>query len=501
MLIFSKSLKRAIRIGRTRATILAVGLGLLATLSPGAAQELANGSFEETDGEGGPASWILQPRGLTIDLDRSATEDDGRALRITDAGSGGSALIKQEIQLGDAGFAGATLRGRIRTRDITASATLVVILEGPDGRIFLDDMRDRVVAGDTEWQEYRIQIPASKEARSLTIGALAIGTGTAWFDDLELVANSEGPPVDVDPRAYVLHALSIMREHYLHAEDVDWDVVRERGLDALSESASLGQAHAAVSIMLETLNDPHTGIARARSPDAASTQFDDFEALTAEMASERIVLVRVPHVPGSTSEATRVGFAEKAHEALKAVDSPDVCGWIVDLRDNTGGNMWPMLAAIGPIAGPGILGQFVRSDGTDVTKWVYRDGAVFASTESETLQRIMLSIDPFRPNNAKLPVAVLVSGMTSSSGEATAIAFIGRDNARLFGSETGGLATANNVSSLSDGTRIIFPMGYMADRHGKVHYPAVQPHAVVPPENAIKAATSWLQSGESCTRA
>lgn len=465
-----------------------------------AAQEIDNGSFEHADSAGEPDAWVLQARGFTIELDDSETADGGHALRISGTDSGGSALIKQDLDLGQTGFSGATLRGRIRTRNIASSATLVASLEGPDGRVFLDDMRDRAVAGDTEWQKYSIFIPGAGEGRTLTVGARVVGSGTAWFDDLELIEYRAPAPADMDLRAYVLEALSILRENYLHRKEVGWERIRERGLGALPEDATTAQAHAAVWEMLGALNDPHVSISRPRVPKGtASVPLDAAEPITVAMASGTIARVRVPFVQGSTTEENRVLFAEDAHEKLKSVDSPELCGWIVDLRDNTGGDMWPMLASIGPIAGPGVVGQFKGPEGSDTTEWIYRDGAAISATDSETIERTAVSIDPFQPGSPDLPVAVLVSANTASSGEGTAIAFIGRENTRVFGSATSGLATANDGYSLSDGIRIIFPIAYMADRDGNIHYPRIQPDKTVAPEDALDAAIGWLQSQPSCS--
>ncbi|MDZ7789274.1 MAG: S41 family peptidase [Xanthomonadales bacterium] len=474
---------------------------LVVASAPAAAQEITNGSFEQSDSEGNPESWSIQAQELSIDLDDHATLDGGQSLRITGNGSRGSAFVKQKLNLGVSGFSGATLRGRIRTRNVSPSATLVAILEGSDGRIFMDDMRDRVVAGDTEWQEYSVYIPASEEATSLTVGALVIGGGTAWFDDLELIQETEPDESDVDARSYVLEALSVMHDHYLHSDDADWDRIRQRGLQAISENGSPQQAHAAVSMMIEQLDDPHADFVRPR--DSSGTEEPTsrtVEPVAVTMASERIASIRVPAVPGSASEDAGITYAEHTHQQLMSIDSPDLCGWIVDLRENTGGNMWPMLAAIGPIAGPGVVGQFVGPGGSDVTEWIYRDGAALVSSESETTERTAITTEPFQPGTADLPVAVLVSERTASSGEATAIAFIGRANTRLFGSATGGLATANNGYPLSDGARVVFPIGYMADRHGTIHHPRVQPDENVASEDALEPALSWLQGQPDCAR-
>lgn len=500
MAFHSKGWTRSNRIHQSLAAI-AILVAIVGSGNPAAAQEIVNGTFEQADPEGKPESWTLQVRGLSVGLDNSTAVDGDRALRITDTGAAGSALIKQEFDLENTGFDGATLRGRIRTRGIVQSATLVAILEGPKGPIFMDDMRDRSVRGDTEWQEHTIYIPASKEARSLTVGALVIGKGMAWFDDMELIQDQAGAAADVDVREYVLEALSVMRENYLHADDVDWDTVRNRGLESLPDDASMAQAHAAVRMMIEALDDPHAGFAGSHDTDTDSkaAQLDAVEYATVESAAEGIALIWIPSVPGSTAEKAQVAFTDNAHQALRSIDSPELCGWIVDLRDNTGGNMWPMLAAIGPIAGPGVLGQFISSGGDEVATWSYRDGAATVSENSETIERAAVSAQAFQPDTPGLPVAVLVSERTLSSGEATAIAFVGRENTRLFGSETGGLATANNGHPLTDGVRIIFPIAYMADRHGKIHHPSVQPDEEVAPGDAMGAAVRWLKAQRGCT--
>jgi C-terminal processing protease CtpA/Prc len=467
---------------------------------PAVAQEIANGGFEQAGPDGEPAAWMLQARGLTVELDETDSEDGGRVLKVSDTGTQGSALVKQEIDLREAGFAGATLRGRIRTRDVAPSATLVAILEGPDGPLFMDDMRDRVVRGDTHWQAYTIYIPASEDAVSLTVGALVIGGGTAWFDDLELLDERTEAAAGVDAHAYVMEALSLMRDNYLHAGEVDWEGMQARTLESLPRDASMDQVHATVSMMLESLDDPHTGFVRPRDEDGGNGgQADAPEAVEVERIDGGIALVRVPAVPGSTGEQARINYAESAHERLKSIDSPDLCGWIVDLRDNTGGNMWPMLAAVGPIAGPGELGRFIGADGQPGGTWRYNDGTALAASETETIERTAIGTEAFRPSNPDLPVAVLVSGRTSSSGEATAIAFIGRNDTRLFGAATGGLTTANSALPLPDGARIVIPVSYMADRLGNIHHPRVQPDEAVAPEDAVDAAKAWLQAQAGCS--
>ena len=59
-------------------------------------------------------------------------------------------------------------------------------------------------------------------------------------------------------------------------------------------------------------------------------------------------------------------FADAIQAAIRQADRAELAGWIVDLRGNTGGNMWPMLAGFGPVLGEGTAGFFIDPDGVGV---------------------------------------------------------------------------------------------------------------------------------------
>ncbi len=60
------------------------------------------------------------------------------------------------------------------------------------------------------------------------------------------------------------------------------------------------------------------------------------------------------------------------HRKIAEQDSKNLLGWIVDLRWNSGGNMWPMIAGIGPLLGNGTYGYFIDEN---ESSWGYQNGA------------------------------------------------------------------------------------------------------------------------------
>ena len=110
------------------------------------------------------------------------------------------------------------------------------------------------------------------------------------------------------------------------------------------------------------------------------------------------------------------------------------------------------------------------------------------------------------------PVAVLTGPLTSSSGEAVALAFRGRAATRSFGYATQGLSTWNDGFELPDGAMLILTVAVMADRDGyDFEGGPIPPEEAVEDERgfrssyrpaadapAIQQALSWLLAQDAC---
>jgi C-terminal processing protease CtpA/Prc len=91
-------------------------------------------------------------------------------------------------------------------------------------------------------------------------------------------------------------------------------------------------------------------------------------------------------------------------------------------------------------------------------------------------------------------VAVLIDGATASAAEACAIAFIGRSNARSFGSATCGLSTGIVKFRLVDDSELFLAHTVMTDRSGRRYGGPILPDAWVDdPRETVRRAVEWLQ--------
>ena len=89
------------------------------------------------------------------------------------------------------------------------------------------------------------------------------------------------------------------------------------------------------------------------------------EMPTFGLVDGRVGLVRLPGLdalsPGGRERAKTYPSVLKG--ALEQLDKAPLCGWVVDLRGDTGGDMWPMLAGLDPLLGASPFGFFVSRSG------------------------------------------------------------------------------------------------------------------------------------------
>jgi C-terminal processing protease CtpA/Prc len=174
------------------------------------------------------------------------------------------------------------------------------------------------------------------------------------------------------------------------------------------------------------------------------------------------------------------------------------CGWVVDLRTNTGGNMWPMLSGLSAFLGDGTVGYFTGNDDQDVP-WVVEDG----SAKLDTM--ILASVDDVDVALSSSPVAVLIGPRTGSSGEALAIAFRGRNHTQHFGQPTAGATSSPTRIRLEDGAVIGFAEVFFADRNRIIYRGPVEPDVLIesslsPDEDPVlDSAREWLTGQGDCS--
>jgi hypothetical protein len=293
-------------------------------------------------------------------------------------------------------------------------------------------------------------------------------------------------PTSAIAQAYVDAIVSEMQQYSINRKTIDWDAFRKQVNAKLQGAQAISDTYDAIQLALTLLGDNHSSyiLASGKTIRGTGSIFCNGETPAPVPSDARIGYVKVSGFMGSGTDAT--SFAESLQARIKQVDTDSVRGWIVDLRENTGGNMWPMLAGIGPILGDGLAGYFVTPEG-GATAWSYQQGVAMAD---QTKQVGVAA--PYRLRRPNPKVAVLTSPGTASSGEAIAISFKGRPNTRSFGTPTCGLSTANATKILSDGAILNLTLGTLADRFKTLYGKQVGVDEASFSTTAVDNAIAWL---------
>ncbi|MEM8894924.1 MAG: S41 family peptidase [Bacteroidota bacterium] len=276
--------------------------------------------------------------------------------------------------------------------------------------------------------------------------------------------------------------LSIGENESINRLIINWTEARER-VFRIHEQDSY---EAAIIEFLTILDDNHsryiptTGedlLVRNVSCEGQEYSFNDLP--------DNVGYVRVDSFLGSGNEAQM--YAEDIQRRISEQDNEDLIGWIVDLSDNIGGNMYPMIAGLGPFFTDDTLGYFIDPLDNAIA-WGYAQDASFIN---ETI--ITRVQNPYQLLDPSKPVAVISSTATTSSGEATLISFIDRPNTRIFGSPSCGLSTVNTGRELSNGDRLIITTSTMADRNMNVYGVSIIPdETIIDPSELNTRVIEWL---------
>ncbi|MFN0174278.1 MAG: S41 family peptidase [Saprospiraceae bacterium] len=163
------------------------------------AQKSFNHSFEKFDPATGlPADWSkgVGPGSSTsyVFAVDSSTAIEGRySARLASPKEGGEFGAFSRSFPADFEGKTITLKGWIKTENVSQDgfAGLWMRLDGESGVVGFDNMQQIGLNGDNGWRPYTIDLDYSQEAQTIVVGGLLVGSGTAWYDDIEVLVDGK----------------------------------------------------------------------------------------------------------------------------------------------------------------------------------------------------------------------------------------------------------------------------------------------------------------------
>lgn len=298
------------------------------------------------------------------------------------------------------------------------------------------------------------------------------------------------PAVDTSRlRAHLDGMLDIMQANSINRLTIDWPALRATVNAQAAPATSIDQLSPAITTALRLLGDGHSSYRSATGAMLfVPTRSCQPTSIGSVDVPANVGYVRVRSFSGTAPAAT--AYADELQRGIESADRDGLTGWIVDVRGNGGGNMWPMVAGVGPVLGEGVAGYFIDPAGVE-SVWEYRDGA--SRLGGSVAQAVTA---PYRLRRERPRVAVLIDNGIASSGEATVIAFKQRPDTRFFGVRTCGLSTANRGFPLTEGATLNLTVSVMADRTKARYGDVVTPDEVISSaEETLQRAAAWVATG------
>jgi carboxyl-terminal processing protease len=294
--------------------------------------------------------------------------------------------------------------------------------------------------------------------------------------------------------------LKIAEKHSINRDSLDFKKIKELAYSSYT-SQSNGDpqdSYRVIRIIVSQLNDHHSFFmekGQVNKWENTSKQENVSFPFSGNIIDGDIGYIEMKGF-GSGDKESIEQYANELQSLIKSLDGPGIKGWVLDLRQNSGGNCWPMLAGIGPLLGNGTCGYFI-SNKRNKSAWYYKDGQ--AGINSAAFCKV--SIEPYKLLKPENPIAILTGSQTASSGEVVVTAFRGKANARSFGQSTSGLSSGNRSFKLSDGSMLNLTTSIYADRNGNSYGGRILPDVfedfdhvnAYSQDRVVKRAINWIR--------
>lgn len=297
--------------------------------------------------------------------------------------------------------------------------------------------------------------------------------------------------------------ITIMKENAVNSNKVNWNQLQK---NALTKAIGINDAYKLGPVMrylYQFVNDFHGSFFYKDSTfkwqrnkpavsDSIMNEWKKGVSTKSTILENNVGYLRVPYMSYNGKEDADKN-AQKLNDSLCSLLEKNVKGIVLDLRLNGGGAMYPMMLGLQQLLGTGKIGSFVSKKRES---WYINNNNFLLDTV------ILTSISPKCSIKAEsLPLVLLIGSNTGSSGEFLVMAFKGRKNSVLLGTETAGYITAVGGFPVNEAAYIYLSTGYGMDRHGQVYKEAIRPDISIDGPDSfndirndkkVRTAVSWI---------
>lgn len=380
-----------------------------------------------------------------------------------------------------------------------------------------------------------------RSARPLAALAALVALA-ACSDTASTTGTSSNKAVSASAIAYVDTANGFEQEVFYYRSRVNFPAQRSAAMDSLNRTHSqgpkndtlyFGPVEYTIDPFLRNAGDQHSAyFPPSEAPGASDADPTDprvnlngfmLGTNAGVRASAPVAYLWYPTFTGRNE----VGHVDSTHALIRSLDQNNPCGYVLDLRYNYGGLIFPMVAGVSPLTGDAVVKATsggIGGWGVDYQGATYRvfslNGATgftangLSAADSSSFNPIVKATNPYTLKRPNSPVAILTDTVTASAGEFITLSFRGGSVPfRVFGTATYGVTTTPYYHDYNDGGFLNITAAVMMDRTGNMYGSSLQPdqrvvgtsfRSLLPaqagssPDAVVQAAVAWLNTQQSC---
>jgi carboxyl-terminal processing protease len=319
-----------------------------------------------------------------------------------------------------------------------------------------------------------------------------------FFFSFRCLAQSE------DVKFFIDTSITIMKNNIPNSNKYDWKQLNEEAYKRAENAKSPYEMGAAIRYLYHSMNDFH-GIFYYKDSsfrweskplvisDSIRNEWKKGANIKTQLLNDDIGYLRIPGMAFKGADE-RKRKAQDLNDSFCTLLQKNIKGIIIDLRLNGGGDMYPMILGIEQLLPTGQIGSFHSIAKTD---WILKNNSFYSGNE-------ITSITPKCTVNAQnIPLVILTSNATGSSGEFLIMALKSHKQTILLGEETAGYTSVIKGVPIKNGIGWMnLSVGYGADKNGNLYKEAMAPDILlnatdkfndIENDEKVKAAIDWLR--------
>lgn len=273
--------------------------------------------------------------------------------------------------------------------------------------------------------------------------------------------------------------LDIVQKNAYQKSNIDWPVARASFLEETAAAKSEADLEPHFAGFLKALNDSHSSISYMVDDEDELDVLERYASITYEQAGYPPLRLAADlidggyaylNIPGVVLEQRK--YVEMMGRQLLELDARSPKAWIFDLTENDGGSIVPMLWHMYNLIDQDSVYSFVDGNGVQERQGKKMWDAAGDSISQRLLDLFKLSpveLEPVKLKHTDIPIIILTSRKTASSGEFFVAAFKGQKNVTIIGRRTNGLTSGNEAYPIGKDYLLNLTTAVLQDREGKVY--------------------------------